>query len=372
MKIGFDAKRAYLNRSGLGNYSRTLISQLCLRFPENEYFLFHPGGEAVALNFPPAKSITVNPSSFLNRKFSSYWRSVSQGSDIAKQGIDLFHGLSNELPLDIRKSGAVSVVTVHDLIFLRYPGLYKFTDRLIYKSKFYQSCKRADAVVAISEQTKTDIIEFLGIEPAKVHVVYQGCNPLFYNSADEKTCELIRKKYGLPENYILYVGTIEERKNLLQLVKAKHIYGIGNPLVVVGGHTPYMNRVQEYIGQNKMTDVMFLRNIQQEELPVFYQMADLFVYPSSFEGFGIPILEALNSGTPVVTGKGGCLEETGGENSLYVNPLDPEEIADAIKRILSDANLRERMTAAGKQHALNFREERTAGEMMKLYLSLKK
>jgi glycosyltransferase involved in cell wall biosynthesis len=370
MRIGFDAKRAFFNQSGLGNYSRTLISQLCMHFPENEYFLFSPKKNSGLANFPPENTNVVLPSGFPLNQFPSLWRSAFMGRDIAKKNIQIFHGLSNELPLDIVKSKARSVVTIHDLIFLRYPNLYKKADREIYKSKFKRSCMQADAIVAISEQTKSDIIQFFGINQEKIHVIYQGCNPLYYEKAEETLKSSIRRKHSLPDKFMLYVGTIEERKNLLQLVKAKHENSISLPLVVVGRATPYLDIIREYITGNQVQNIFFLSNVTQVDLPSIYQMAEVFVYPSSFEGFGIPVLEALNSGTPVITGNGSSLPEAGGPASIYLNPLQSIEIADSINRILNTPTLKNKMIEDGYKHALLFREERTTNEMMKLYQKL--
>jgi len=370
MRIGFDAKRAFFNQSGLGNYSRTLISQLCTLFPENEYFLFSPKNPVANEIFPPLNSTLIKPSRFLNKKFPSIWRSAYMGSDIKRNNIEIFHGLSNELPSNIKKSNARSVVSIHDLIFLRYPDLYKRMDRAIYKSKFQRSCIQADAVVAISEQTKSDLIQFFNIEPSKIHVIYQACNSLYYEHSGNELKIKTRQKFSLPDKYMLYVGTIEERKNLLQLIKAKHEHRISLPLVVIGRPTPYFEKVKDYISHNSVTDIIFLKNVMPTDIPTIYQMAELFVYPSSFEGFGIPILEALNSGTPVITGKGSCLPEAGGPNSIYVDPMDIDEIADSIIRILDNKELRNTMIAEGYKHALLFREDRTAKEIMKLYNNL--
>ncbi len=367
MRIGFDAKRAFFNHSGLGNYSRTLISQLCSLFPENDYVLFSPKESNGFKAFPPTNSSILYPKAFPFKKFPSLWRSFYMGRSIAKQDIRIFHGLSNELPMDIKKSNARSVVTIHDLIFLRYPNLYKRADRAIYRSKFQQSCNMADAVVAISEQTKADIVDFLNISPEKIHVIYQGCSPLYYERTAQETKNRIRAKHCLPREYMLYVGTIEERKNLLQLVKAKQEHKIELPLVVIGRQTPYYEKVKTYIEQVNMKGVYFLKNLEQEELPGIYQMAELFLYPSSFEGFGIPILEALNSGIPVIAGAGGCMEETGGRGSIYVNPMKTEEIAESIHRVLNNPDLKSSMVSEGLKHAAYFREDRTASEMMKLY-----
>lgn len=292
------------------------------------------------------------------------------GKDIASLDIQIFHGLSNELPADILKSKALSVVTIHDLIFMRYPDLYRSTDRAIYRKKFESSCISADAVIAVSEQTKNDIIHYFDINPDKIHVIYQGCDPVYYKHAAEDFKKSVRLKHSLPREYMLSVGTIEERKNLLQLVKARHENNISLPLVVVGRQTPYFEKVRDYITKHDDNNIYFLRDIDLADLPVIYQEAALFVYPSSFEGFGIPVLEALNSGTPVIAGTGSCLEETGGAHSLYVNPSDPGEIASAIKQVLENPELRNKMTEEGYKHALLFREEKTTHEVMKLYQKL--
>ena len=372
MRIGFDAKRAFFNHSGLGNYSRTLISQLCTIFPDNEYFLFSPKENNLFGNFPPKNTKLVTPAKFPFKQFPSIWRSAFMGRDIAEHKIQIFHGLSNELPQDIRKSKALSIVTIHDLIFLRYPNLYKRSDRAIYKSKTIRSCNQADAIIAISEQTKSDIIRFFDIKPEKIHVVYQGCNPIYYEKANGWISTIVRGKYSLPPKYLLYVGTIEERKNLLQLIKAKHEYNIPLPLVVIGRATPYFEKVKEYISQNKIQDIIFLKNIRLEDLPSIYQLAEVFIYPSSFEGFGIPILEAMNSGVPVIAGKGSSMEEAGGQHSIYVNPSHIDEIAGAINQVINDPNLKKRMIDEGYKQAMLFREERTSNEMMNLYQKLLK
>lgn len=370
MRIGFDAKRAFFNNSGLGNYSRTLVSQLCTLFPENEYFLFSPKESGKRENFPPINTVTVGPEKFLHKKFSSVWRSAFMGSGIKGKSIDLFHGLSNELPSDIKKSNAVSLVTIHDLIFLRYPNLYKRIDRKIYESKFKRSCLDADKIVAISEQTKSDIIQFFGINESKIQVIYQSCNPLYYQPCSTEQKDKVRNKFSLPETYLLYVGTIEERKNLLQIIKARHQGKITTPLIVIGRPTAYYEKIKEYISSNSITGIHFLKDVSLWDIPAIYQMSEMFIYPSSFEGFGIPVIEALNSGTPVITGKGSCLPEAGGPNSLYVDPMEVDEITNAIQTILGNPDLRKTMISKGNKHALNFREDKTAAVMMQLYQSL--
>jgi glycosyltransferase involved in cell wall biosynthesis len=174
-------------------------------------------------------------------------------------------------------------------------------------------------------------------------------------------------KYGLPSQYLLYVGTIEPRKNLLQIVKALHMATLQIPLVIVGRPTGYAEIVKKYISDNGIRHVYFLGTVPNEDLPAIYQMAEIFIYPSIFEGFGIPILEALGSGTPVITSKGGCFHEAGGAHSIYVDPNQPEEIASSVKKILEDGGMRKQMSETGIKHADNFREGIITSGIMDVY-----
>ncbi|HBX51961.1 MAG: hypothetical protein A2275_01650 [Bacteroidetes bacterium RIFOXYA12_FULL_35_11] len=371
MIIGFDAKRAFFNTSGLGNYSRNTIKLLSKYYNENTYFLYSPSLKN-KINFIDSPNVIFKkPDSLIGNSFKSYWRSFLLTQQLEKDNINIYHGLSNELPSKINKSKIKSVVTIHDLIFLRYPNLYKKIDREIYKKKFQYSCFAADKIIAVSNQTKADIVNFLNINESKIEVVYQGCNLIFKKKVDNFEKENILNKYKLPAQYILYVGTIEQRKNLLNLIKAVHIGCINIPIVAIGKPTAYINKIKEYISINKLEKRVFLyHNVSIEELPVFYQMAEMFVYPSTFEGFGIPIIEAMYSGIPVITSRGGCFSEAGGKNSIYIDPENIEEILSAIKNVASDPILKQKMIKTGLEHANNFNEDVIANNLMSVYNNL--
>jgi glycosyltransferase involved in cell wall biosynthesis len=225
----------------------------------------------------------------------------------------------------------------------------------------------ADRVIAISEQTQADIIHYFGIPEEKIDVVYQGCDMAFYQQWTETAKRKLAQKYRLPSSYLLYVGTIEPRKNLLQVIRARHLGKLDIPLIAVGRSTAYMKQVQEYITGHSLKDITFLQDIPSGDLPGIYQMANAFIYPSRFEGFGIPILEALISRTPVITSKGSCFHEAGGQASLYVDPDNTDEMIHAIRLVLDDQNLRKEMREKGYTHALGFREEVIAENLMKVY-----
>ena len=367
LNLGFDAKRAFFNRSGLGNYSRDTIRILSSVFPENQYFLYSPRKPKGNLFAQPVNTKLKLPHGFFNTFFSSYWRSSGIIKDLKKDGTQLFHGLSNEIPLNIQKSGIKTVVTIHDLIFLTHPQLYKLIDRNIYKKKFLYSCKNSNQIISVSQKTKEDIISYFGIREEKISVVYQGCSPLFNSEANERLKVAIRIKFGLPSAYILCVGSIEERKNQLGLVKSMQQGKIDFPLVLVGKSTPYCAEIKKYIEDEKLKNVFILHNVSSPELPAIYQMASAFVYPSLVEGFGIPILEALASKIPIITSRGGAMEEAGGRGAIYVDPGDREELGQAIRKILEDSGVREKLISEGTKHLAKFTDQAIAENLVKVY-----
>ena len=367
MRIGFDAKRAFFNKSGLGNYSRDTISILTGNYSEHSYFLYTPPGTPT-VNFTTGSPVSVcKPMNYVGRKLPFFWRSFMLPNQLKIDRIDLFHGLSNEIPFNIKNSGIKSVITIHDLIFLRFPEWYPFIDRKIYEVKFRKSCRNADRIIAISKQTKKDIIEFFGINADKIDVVYQGCNLAFQEKADTEQVSIISKKYSLPDEYLLYVGTVEKRKNLLTIVKALKISNLNIPLIVVGRHTSYKEQVKNYIRNKNIKNIRFIKHVNTSELPVFYQNAKIFIYPSIFEGFGIPIQEALFSKTPVITSKTGCFHEAGGLASIYIDPENAEDLANAILKLLKDAPFRKKVVSEGYTYAQNFTNEKIAKNLIEVY-----
>ncbi len=335
MRIGYDAKRIFHNTTGLGNYSRDLVRILSTYYPDNQYFLYNPKTPRVT-RLQLAKNMIVKmPTSFFSKLLPSLWRSKFITNDITKDKIDIYHGLSGELPAGIDKIPAKSVVTIHDLIFIRFPELYKPIDRKIYTKKFKKAAQIANIVVAISEQTKQDIIKFLDISSEKIQVIYQGCHHAFKQEYDEDLKKALRQKYNLPEQFLLNVGTIEERKNAFTIVKA--IQNTSHKLVIVGRKTPYAQQITDFIEQHNMQNqVIFLEGLKLEELALLYQMASIFIYPSIFEGFGIPIIEAIYSKTPVITNKNGVLPEAAGKDSYFLtNVNDANEMRDIINRVIS-------------------------------------
>jgi len=377
MRLGFDAKRIFHNNRGLGNYSRTLVESLLRYYPENEFFLYTPPlkdsvGLEYSKRFDRLKIRT--PESMASKKLSSLWRSVFLSSVLKEDNLEIYHGLSHELPPGIEKLGIKTIVTIHDLIFLRYPEQFPWVDRQVYLSKFKHACKVADVIIAICEQTKSDLMEFLQVPESKIRVVYQACHPSFYESWNEDKKQKVLDKFSLPKKYILNVGAIEERKNVLVLVKAFSRIAKDFPehhLVLVGRGKEYKEKVSKAIIEYGMSDrVHILENIPYEELPALYQGCQLFAFPSVFEGFGIPIVEAMFSEAPVLTSTGSCFPETGGSAAKYLDPHSIEDWARGLSEVLSDDEKALTMARNGRAHVEKFHWQNTSKELFNLYSEL--
>ncbi len=371
MKIGFDAKRLLYNRSGLGNYSRNMLAYLQTYFPEEEYYLFAVDRPGKIPFTPAANTHFVHPSGDFGASRAAYWRSKAIMREKKFEALDIFHGLSAELPVGISKTKVKSVLTIHDVIYLRYPHLYRFIDRKIYHWKTKKACKEAGKIIAVSRQTKEDIIRFYKVDEKKVEIVYQGCSPLFAQKLTAEQRQSIREKYHLPDEYLLMVGTIEERKNALTLVKALHQHHIPIPLVLVGRETKYARVIKDYIRQNKLEEqIYFLHNVSSGDLPGIYQNAKIFLYISVFEGFGIPLLEAFHSGVPVIASDIDVFAEVAGDAALFAQKNNVEDTAEKIKRLLQDEEERAKLIALGNARKERFSPQRIAQDLMKVYQNM--
>ncbi|MBI1317200.1 glycosyltransferase [bacterium] len=352
MRIGFDAKRAFHNRTGLGNYSRWVLEGLSQRFPEATLLAFNPK-KGEAWRQPPEALRECLPQGMC-ALWPNLWRSGGLVRDLKQEDVALYHGLSNELPAGLPKNIG-SVVSIHDLIFERFPQWYKPIDRFTYGVKFRSAARRAHRVLALSEQTRRDLIEFYGIDPERIELHYQSCQADFQveperiESAQLKAVERCRE-WGYPSDFVLSVGTVEPRKNLITLLKA--LEPLGLPLVVVGAGGGYRKECQDWAAKAGMASrVHWFDRLPPGHLPELYRAAMMLVYPSYFEGFGIPILEALFSGCPVVTSSGGVFPETGGPGSVYVDPGSVDSVRAAVGSVAEDAARRAQMRSAGLRHA---------------------
>lgn len=370
LDIGFDAKRAFFNNTGLGNYSRNLIKGLAEYFPEHHYHLYSPVRPMEHLGLLQNEHCSLHlPDTASSRAVPAVWRSYTMAEQLQREGIQIYHGLSNELPRNIGGSGVRSVVTIHDLIFLRYPEQYNWVDRRIYENKFNHACRKADVIIATSEQTKQDIVEFFGTDESRIQVVYQCYDPTFEKKLSKTAIQKVLKTHQLPDKYILYVGSFIERKRALELLKAYREMGDKTyDLVLIGNGSTYKKKLQQYIARYKLQKhVHMLDQVSMTDLPAMYQGASLFVYPSVFEGFGIPLVEAMASSIPIVTTKGGVFEEVAQNAAIYADAAKPKLLAEAMGRVLAEKTTRAQLVRNGKSLLEHYSQKSFATNTMKIY-----
>lgn len=369
MIIGLDAKRIVRNGTGLGSYGRNLANALAAIAPADlQLRLYAPDAGRDDLRCQVAEGDHLSYVYPRHAWCKSLWRSHGIVNDLRRDGVDLFHGLSGELPIGIHASGIRSVVTIHDLIFMRHPEYYHWADAQIYAWKFRRTIAEADRIIAISECTKRDIMYYGHVPQERIEVIYQSCSTHFKTRESEARLQDVHARYLLPGRYIIHVGTVERRKNILLAVKALAHVDSDVSLVIVGRQTPYADKVKAYAEAHGLAKrVRWLTGVPNADLPSLYQMAEACVYPSRYEGFGVPIIEAIQSGLPVVACTGSCLEEAGGPDCFYVAPDDDQAMAQAITQVLAGAPGREERIARSQAYIARFEGANVGAQVLDVY-----
>ena len=284
--------------------------------------------------------------------------------------VDIVHDPTGVTPFLFGADGAKTVVTVHDVFAWSCPGHSTLPDMLIYRYWLPRVLPRVDAVSTVSQRSKADIMHYLKIPSEKVHVVYRWTHNALYPSIPSEMAR-VKIHYNLPDGYILYLGSVEERKNLQRLLQACAClwrHGEQRPLVVAGPRKWKYARIMQAVEELGIADrVIFTGYVPDEDLPALYAGADLFVFPSLYEGFGLPPLEAMACGTPVVCSSSSSLPEVVGDAAVMVDPYDVEALAEAMHRVLSDAVLREELRTKGLARAKMFTWEKAAQETLAVY-----
>ncbi|RLC69773.1 MAG: glycosyltransferase family 1 protein [Chloroflexi bacterium] len=382
MRIGVDYTSAVRQGAGIGRLTRCIFQALAEIDHENEYRLFAAMGRGQSSNFP-----TFQPSKLSNfrlktiplsdRELNVVWHRLRLPLpvELITGPVDVFHSPDFTLPPVWR---ARAVLTVHDLSFLRVPECFTGALRRYLERVVPRSVRRADHVIADSHSTKRDLVELLGTPAGKVTVIHSGVEPRFRPIVDRAALGPVRQRYDLPERFIISVGTLQPRKNFATLVEAfarlKSETGNWKPgarslkLVIAGGrgwlYEEIFARVEALGLQG---DVLFPGFVADEDLPALYNLAEAFVLPSLYEGFGLPPLEAMACGTPVVTSNVSSLPEVVGDAGLMVEPADVESLAAAIERVLEDGGLRREMVQRGLARAKEFTWERAARRLLGVY-----
>lgn len=367
--LAFDAKRLFNNFTGLGNYSRTLVRNMQKFYSGYEYHLFTPKAvenKETAYFFDSKKFIIHTP-----KGWNPLWRTYGMSKEINSLKPDIFHGLSHEIPFGLNKE-IKKVLTFHDLIYERFPEQFGWWDRNVYHHKYKSSVERSNHIIAISKSTAKDLKDLYHIPEQKISVVYQSCNEIFTSGAIYTP-----KPDILPENvrdYYLYVGSLIERKGVMEIIKAYTLLEekFRKPIVLVGsGDNDYIFHLKEFIAHHQLQNqVYMLSHIKNVDLMAIYDQSFCLIYPSVYEGFGIPVIESLFRKKPVITSGTSSLPEAGGPGGFYVNPYKPDEIAEAIRR-LHDRTLYQKLVMFGNEYVRhNFSSAETAHLLNTLYINL--
>jgi glycosyltransferase involved in cell wall biosynthesis len=299
-----------------------------------------------------------------------FWEQLLWPALLAQHRAVVAHGPAHALPIGWRGR---SVVTIHDLSFLVNPRTFRSMNQRYLRTMVRMSVRRATRIIAVSESTKQDVIRFLGAAPEVIDVVHEGVDARFRRLDSSQTAQF-RAQHGLPERFILFLGTLEPRKNLNRLLEAyAGLRGRGSaqwPLVIAGGMGPGGEAVRAHCeALGLANEVRFVGFVPEDEKPLWYNSAHLFVFPSQYEGFGLPVLEALACGTPVVTSNSSSLPEVVGDAGLQVDPIDVIGLTEAIQRVMVDEELHHQLAAAGIERASGFSWSAAAEHTVRVYRS---
>jgi len=355
LKIAFDAKRLFHNGEGLGAYARTVVSDLQHFFPQHQYFLCTPSvtNSAFSAGFLDGNKYNIiSPSK--TGLAGSLWRSSGIVKDLKQRKIDVYFGLSNELPGGIDKSSIASLVTIHDVLFKAFPQQFSWIDRQVYQRKFTQAIATADMVLATSKYTERDIRHYFSTSK-EIEVVYQSIVPELRNSA--RTAK---------RNHFLVVGTINERKNLALVIEAYRQLPKESrrPVKVVGEGKSYKAQMLARIQEYKLEPYFeFLGRVSDEKLSELYSASYALIFPTKYEGFGRPVIEALSHGTPVLTGLNSSLPEVVSKYGIIIEYDRPETLTEAMRAMASESK-RSALMNGVKGHLAQFAPELVSQKLM--------
>ncbi|MCX7840979.1 MAG: glycosyltransferase family 4 protein [Anaerolineae bacterium] len=363
MRIGIDARLIFYHRAGIGQYILRLTQALAQIARDDAFILFTSRKDkTIHIQQPNVRQQPLwTPS---HHRFER----VAMSIELAPFALDVLHSPDFIPP---RWTRCPTVITVHDLAFLRYPR-FLTRESARYYGQVDLAARQATHIIAVSESTKRDLTNLLGVPESKITVIYEAAHPLFVPMDKSRARAFVRTQYNLPDEFILFVGTIEPRKNVPTLLRAykrlRDNYKMQLPLVIAGYRGWLVEEVDQALAEVQLGDALrFLGSVQNEELVYLYNAASLFVLPSFYEGFGLPPLEAMACGTPVIVSNVSSLPEVVGDAALLVAPDDVEGLAVAMSRVLTDSALREELRIKGLKRAQTFSWERAARETLAVY-----
>jgi glycosyltransferase involved in cell wall biosynthesis len=361
------AHTSSFRRAGVSHYIEQVLIHLGQIDRTNQYSVYTTRGlDSQALGLPPNFRVLPSRLPTINPRVRIPWEQMLAPLLLRRIKADVFHGVLNVLPLACPVPG---VVTIHDLAFIRFPQTFRAYNRVYLDFATRLSARRAARILAVSENTRREVIEILGVPPERVVVTPNAVRDHF-RPPDPAALAAFRIAKGLPERFVLYVGTLEPRKNLTTLLEAyaQVVRTQAVPLLVGGGkgwlYDEVFRRLEE-LGLREQ--VKFVGYIAEEELPLWYAAATVFVFPSIYEGFGMPPLEAMACGTPVITSNSSSLPEVVGDAGLMASPYDAGAFATAIERVLGDDQLRHELRERGLARARSFDWRVTAERTREAY-----
>ncbi len=360
LRIGIDCTSAARERAGIGRYARELVRALSRVDRENDYILFVPrDAHSDLLSYVWGDNFAICRAPLTERWLVRLWHRLRVPFFIeAFVGkVDVFYSPDFLLPPTRARR---TLVTVHDLSYVRVPECFPAPLLNYLNRAVPPALARADLILADAASTQRDLVEVYAIAPAKVRVLYSAADARFHPNISAAECARVREKYALRAPFVLSVGTLQPRKNYARLIEAFARAAIINyQLLIVGGKGWMFDAVIQ-AAQQLPDRVRILDFVSDDDLPALYAMATLFVYPSLYEGFGIPILEAMACGAPVISSNSSSLPEAGGDAALYFDPRDTGALADVLQRALADEKLRDELRGKGFAHARRFAWEQSA------------
>ena len=375
MHIGINAQLLSFSENyrngGVSRYIRSLLTELAKQPGEHEYTVFVNGQEVIEQFSALSPALACHPQiTFVSANWSESqptariaWEQLTLPSLIRQKRIDVLHSPVNVLPEMLPQSCA-GVITLHDLAFIRFPNVLTRSKRLYHRTFTIRSLRRASLIIAVSDSTKQDAVELVGVPAERIQTVYTCINERFSNVSKEEETQALRQKYGLTGGFLLYLGTLEPRKNIPTIIEAyarlRQTYNRTEKLAIAGGKGWLYDTIFAKVRTLDLeSEVIFPGFVPDEEQATWYAAASAFVYPSLYEGFGLPVAEALACGTPTVTSTVSSLPEAGAGVALTVEPHDVSAMADAFYLAVTDAALREKCKAMAPVIA-----ERFSGQSM--------
>ncbi|MCK5605914.1 glycosyltransferase family 4 protein [Candidatus Pacearchaeota archaeon] len=370
MRIGIDFHTNDIYVSGVERYSLGLINALLRTDRQNAYVIFTNQPNLVAENVPASKRLRIRDVNYLGTRAGRIlWQHTRLPLLARKEGLDLLHCPHYICPCF--DAGVPYVVTVHDTIALDNPQWCKVTNILYFRLMMGLTIKRASRIITVSQCTASSLNRHFPDVGSRVGTVYPGVEEIFNGEKSHRHQNRVRSKYDLPEAYVLFVGNIEPKKNVMQLLRAFKLArqrGIPHKLVLVGKRTWKSKDVWQCIRhQVRAGNVILTGYVKQQDLPYVYQMADVFVFASLYEGFGFPPLEAMACGTPVIASTSGALKETMGTASYTVDPTDHHSIAEAIYLLITHKKVRQKYIELGKEQSRRFCWDKAAEQTRSIY-----